>query len=96
MTHTDILDYDARETGPTASHSGPFTARGKVLRSHDTGGSVDLRAGLGVAQKRKLSLLEIKVRTSQSTRSQPVMIELEHSISRVQVRSDTEMAYEFN
>jgi len=55
---------------------------------------VNLRAGTGVAQKTKLSLLDIKVGTSQSTRSQPVITnELEHNISRVQVRNGTEMAY---
>jgi len=44
--------------------------------------------------RRENCLLEIKVRTSQSTRSQPmIMNELERSISRIQVRSDTEMAY---
>lgn len=47
-----------------------------------------------VWRRRENCLLEIKVRTSQSTRSQPmIMTELECSISRAQVRSDTEMAY---
>ena len=47
-----------------------------------------------VWRRRENCLFEIKVRTSQSTRSQPmIMTELERRISRVQVRSDAEMAY---